>query len=90
MIIAADITQLNSHKMEKEERLYSVNNKALMKELFERIEALENIVFQSKEVLNLEEAAIFIGCTRSMLYKMTHERTIPFYKPSGKLVYFER
>lgn len=61
-----------------------------MKELLKRIETLENLIYQSKEVLNLEEAAKFIGVTRSQLYKLTHNHLVPYYKPSGKLVYFEK
>ena len=42
------------------------------------------------EVLSLEEAAKFMGIARSSLYKMTHQQAIPFYKPNGKLVFFEK
>lgn len=55
-----------------------------------KLTSMENIISQAKEHLTLEEAATVLGCTRSMLYKMTHERTIPFYKPSNKMVYFEK
>ena len=41
-------------------------------ELQERIDKLESICFASKEVLNLEEAAAFLGVKKSTLYKMTH------------------
>ena len=37
-----------------------------------------------------EEAASFLGIAKSTLYKMTHENRIPFYKPAGKLIYFEK
>jgi len=60
------------------------------KELQQRLETVENILFLGKEVLNLEEAAIFLGITKSSLYKMTDEQTIPFYRPRGDLVYFEK
>ncbi len=59
-------------------------------ELERKVASLENIVCQTKEHLTLEEAAVFLGCTKSFLYKMTHLHTIPFYKPSGKMVYFEK
>ena len=45
---------------------------------------------QGKDVLTLEEAAKFMGIARSSLYKMTHEQTIPFYKPNGKMIFFEK
>jgi len=47
-------------------------------------------IISAKETLTLEEAAAFLGIKRSTLYKMTHEQIIPFYKPNGKLVYFEK
>ena len=55
-----------------------------------RVDSLEDILFQGKEVLSLEEAAKFMGIARSSLYKMTHQQAIPFYKPNGKLVFFEK
>ena len=57
--------------------------------LAKRVEVLENTL-SGKEVLTLEEAARFMGVTKSSLYKMTHEQTIPYYKPNGKMVYFEK
>ena len=55
-----------------------------------RIETLENILNNSKEVLTLEEAALFMGISKSSLYKMTHKHDVPFYRPNGKLIYFEK
>lgn len=59
-------------------------------ELQERIDKLENICYASKEVLNLEEAANFLGIKKSTLYKMTHTSQVPYYKPAGKLIFFEK
>ena len=59
-------------------------------ELQERIDKLESICFASKEVLTLEEAAAFLGVKKSTLYKMTHFSQIPYYKPAGKLIFFEK
>ena len=42
-----------------------------------------------KEVLTSEEAAAYLGITKSALYKLTMGRKIPFYK-SAKLCYFDR
>ena len=44
----------------------------------------------AKEVLTLEEASKFLGLSKSYLYKMTMNNTIPYYKPNGKLCYFNR
>ncbi len=58
-------------------------------DLQSRVQTLENLCYSAKEVLNLEEAANFLGIAKSTLYKMTHENRIPYNKPAGKLIYFE-
>ena len=59
-------------------------------ELQERVNRLENLCYAAKEVLNLEEAATFLGIAKSTLYKMTHLDQIPYFKPSRKLIFFEK
>ncbi len=44
----------------------------------------------NKPFLSTDEAAAFIGVSRSTLYKLTSARQIPHFKPAGKLMYFER
>lgn len=46
--------------------------------------------YAAKEILNLEEAATFLGIAKSTLYKMTHLNQLPYFKPSGKLIFFEK
>ena len=31
-----------------------------------------------------------MGIARSSLYKMTSNQTIPFYRPNGKLIFFDK
>jgi excisionase family DNA binding protein len=38
--------------------------------------------------LNFVEAARYLSISHSTLYKLTYQRKIPSYKPSGKLLYF--
>lgn len=49
-----------------------------------------NTIFCTKEILTSEEAAKYLGISRSYLYKLTMERRIPHFKPMGKLCYFNR
>ena len=50
-----------------------------------------NIIGTQKEVLTSEEAAKYLGVSKSCLYKWTMSRAIPHYKsPSGKLCFFNR
>ena len=62
----------------------------LLKEVLNRIEQLETIYLNQKTVLNLDEASKFLSISKSYLYKLTHKGTIPFYKPNGKHIYFNR
>ena len=68
----------------------NVPTKKEVNDLIQRISVLEDLLCVGKEVLTLEEAALFMGISRSTLYKMTHSSAIPFYRPHGKLIYFEK
>lgn len=57
-------------------------------ELKEQVKRIEDALFAAKEVLTLEEASIFLGASKSQLYKLTRTFSIPHYKPSGKTIYF--
>jgi len=55
-----------------------------------RIGIMENLLRDAKQVLTLEEAALFMGISKSSLYKMTHKHELPFFRPNGKIIYFEK
>lgn len=44
------------------------------------------------EILAIEEVAELTGYKKSTLYKLTHERKIPFHKPAhgGRRIFFKR
>lgn len=54
----------------------------------ERLSALEAIFLNQKEILNFEEACVYIGIKKSTMYKLTSARKIPHYKTVG--LHFER
>lgn len=62
------------------------------------VEAIEQLIVQkfdelrslAKPFLTVEELASYLGVKTSYVYKMTHNREIPYYKPGGKMVYFDR
>lgn len=43
-----------------------------------------------KEVLTSDEAAQYMGISKSYLYKLTMRQQIPHFKPRGKMCYFNR
>lgn len=55
-----------------------------------RIGIMENLLRDAKQVLTLEEASLFMGISKSSLYKMTHKHELPFFRPNGKIIYFEK
>lgn len=55
----------------------------------ERIESIAAKLYSTKEVLTLEEASLFLGLSKSQLYKLTGSGAIPHYKPGGKFIYFD-
>ena len=58
--------------------------------ILERLSAIENLLYTQKSVLTFDEAAKFTGLSKSYLYKLTSTGKIAFYKPHGKLIYFEK
>lgn len=49
-----------------------------------------NTIFTTKEVLTSDEAAAYMGISKSYLYKLTMRQQVPHYKPMGKMCYFNR
>ena len=48
------------------------------------------VAVNTKEVLTTDEAASYMGVSKSYLYKLTMGRKIPHYKPMGKMCFFNR
>lgn len=59
------------------------------KELATKLEQFESLLKQrDQKPLNFVEAAKYLSISQSTLYKLSYQRKIPSYKPSGKLLYF--
>lgn len=69
-----------------------LNSKAMTQEEINNIikELADKTIFTTKEVLTSDEAAKYMGISKSYLYKLTMTRKIPHYKPMGKVCYFDR
>ena len=63
-----------------------------MDEAFKKVADLitAKTIFCTKEVLTSDEAAKYMGISKSYLYKLTMRQQIPHYKPMGKMCYFNR
>ncbi len=58
------------------------------KDLVEQIRA--HLIFCAKEVLTCDEVIQYMGVSKSYLYKLMSSRAIPYYKPMGKVCFFNR
>ncbi len=53
-------------------------------------QVLENTRLAAKKVLTLDDVAVLTGLSKSHLYKLTFSHQVPYYKPNGKMIFFDR
>lgn len=59
--------------------------------ILEKLNRLERLIVDStKEILNVEDLINYTGYKRSYIYKLVHNNVIPFSKPNGKTLFFEK
>lgn len=59
-----------------------------IKGIHDRLDRLEHIsLLAAKDVLNLDEAAMYTGFKKGFIYRLTSEKRIPHYKKGGKLLF---
>ncbi len=56
----------------------------------EVLQQIEDLLSQSTKPLTFNEARQYLNCSASHLYKLTHLKRIPHYKPQGKRLFFKR
>lgn len=56
-----------------------------------RLDKIEKLILiGSKEVLTLEECAMFANLSENYLYNLTSQKKIKYYKPRGGKIYFKK
>lgn len=59
--------------------------------ILERLERIEAILSKTaKTILTVDDLIDYTGFKRSYIYKLVHLNEIPFSKPQGKLLFFDR
>lgn len=61
-----------------------------LQQIYERQQKIERMILSQKHVLTFEEAASYGGLSKSHLYKLTMNKSLPFYRPRGKMIYFDK
>lgn len=56
----------------------------------ELAEIKRNTLLAAKNVLTFEDVVLLTGLSKSHLYNLTHRKEIPYYRPRGKQIYFDR
>lgn len=58
--------------------------------ILQKLIQMEKYIFGLKEIFNVEELSDYTGFKKSYIYKLVHSNTIPYSKPTGKVLFFER
>jgi len=65
-----------------------------LEKLIQEVKELQKQISESnmcrKEILPLNDAAIYLGISRSTLYKINSVKGISFSKPAHKIIYYRR
>lgn len=62
-----------------------------LQELKIYLKRIENYtLLAAKNVLTLEDVTLLTGLSKSYIYKLTCTKQIPYYRPNGKQIYFDR
>ncbi len=63
----------------------------LFQEISERLDRIEQLTkLAAKNVLTIEDVADLTGLSKNHLYNLTSRNEIPYYRPRGKFIYFDR
>lgn len=55
-----------------------------------KLDRIEKHIFGLKTILNVDELSEYTGFKKSYIYKLVHQNLIPFSKPNGKVLFFEK
>ena len=64
---------------------------SMFKDILTRLDRIEEkINGASFQLMSCEEAAKYLKVSKSHIYKLTSQNQIPYYKPHGKKIYFNK
>lgn len=60
-------------------------------EIIARLDNIERLArINAKQMLNVDDLCLLTGWKRRYVYQLTSNNLIPYYKPQGKTVYFDK
>lgn len=61
-----------------------------MDELLRELREIKSLLTAQKDVLTMDEFCSYAGISKHQAYHLTSENKIKFYRPHGKLIYFDK
>lgn len=61
-----------------------------MESVLKELREIKNLLALQKEILTLDEFCSYAGISKHQAYHLTSENKIRFYRPHGKLIYFDK
>ncbi len=58
--------------------------------LHDELKQVTSLLSSQKTVLTINDCAAYTGFQKEYLYKLTHAKLIPFYKPTGRKLFFKK
>lgn len=59
--------------------------------ILQKLNNLESLIVNSvKQILTVEDLINYTGFSRSYIYKLVHKKIIPYSKPNGKSLFFQK
>ena len=58
--------------------------------ILEKLLCIETLLLHKKKVLNPDELSDYTGYSKSTIYKMVQNNILPYSKPNGKHVFFDK
>ena len=58
--------------------------------ILEKLTIIEELLFEKKKVLNPVELSKYTGYSKATIYKMVQNNIIPYSKPNGKTLFFQK
>lgn len=60
------------------------------KEIFKELNEIKQLLISNKKILTLNELVTYTGYKKSYIYRLTHSNKIPYSRPSGGMIFFDK
>ncbi|MCF8260693.1 MAG: helix-turn-helix domain-containing protein [Melioribacteraceae bacterium] len=59
--------------------------------LYQKLEEIEKVVkYRNITFIDIDQASLLLQLKKSYLYQLVHKNQLPYYKPNGKKIYFNK